>query len=278
MSASTPQNTWPRCSWVVKIVLWCTLLATATHDSRGCFFHRLTDLRELTWFIAQVGVWCFETELLELVHKEQEHFSGKCDRTIYFLPIYFLSQTSTFQQADYEIRLHLLLHCAVPWYRGRTIQGGSLLHEAPMTSSTIYKVAMKDQLFFNLSQKFTHLALGRSFYKSPVHQKYTSSKTWSNLASSPKPELFWVQAKQVAAQSSSLLGSGKTPVTAAGFVVDRVWESQTGCYSFSRVTVKGCGWWLQEQRSQLLCTHPLPTSPLQVGDVSQPASSPWAVG
>lgn len=125
----------------------------------------------------------------------------------------------------------------------------------------------------------------------------------SNLASSPKPELFWEQAKQVAAQSSSLLWGGKPPVTAAGFVVDRTWESQTCCRSSSRVTVKGCGWWLLLSGDAVdwwSPPHPpssvaagteipaplhtlLPHSPssylsLQVGDMPQPASSPCAVG
>lgn len=129
----------------------------------------------------------FETELLELVHKEQENFSMKCERI--FPSSYFL-QTSTFQQADYAMRLHLLLHSAVPWYRGRTIHGGSLLHESPMNSRTRYiKLPWKTNWFLPVTIIYSS-SIGQGFYRSPVHQKYISSKTWPNLASYPSQSSF----------------------------------------------------------------------------------------
>lgn len=78
------------------------------------------------------------------------------------------------------------------------------------------KLPLQAYFFFHLSQEFTHLDLGRNFYRSPVYQKYTISKTWSNLASSSKPELLWEQAKQVAARNSSLLVGSKALIIAAG--------------------------------------------------------------
>lgn len=124
-------------------VLWCTAPATVAHDSKVYFFDRFSDLRQLTWFIAQIGVWCFERSLLRLVHKEQELFS---DRNITFSPLSFHKRT--FQQADFEIRPHLLLHYAMFWYRGKITQECSLLPEVPVPSSTAYKPAIKANIFF----------------------------------------------------------------------------------------------------------------------------------
>lgn len=207
MIVSPPQLVWSGCSWAVK--MGCSL-GHSPCNNNSLFSDRLSDARELTWFIAQIGVWCFETELLELVHKEQEHFSGKCDKHLFF--IFFLSQTSTFQQTDYEIRPRLLLHYALFWYREK------LDMNVPYSMRLWWLPALYiklDYFFFHLSQEFTHLALGRNFYRSPVYQKYAINKTWSNLASSLKPELLWEQAKQVAAQNSSLLVGSKALIIAA---------------------------------------------------------------
>lgn len=110
----------------------------------------------------------FETELLELVHKEQENFIVKCER-IFFLPI------SYFQQADYAMRLHFLLHSAVPWYRGWTVHGGSLLHESPMNSSTRYtKLPWKTNFLLPVTRIYSS-SIGQGFLQvtstSKIHQQ-----------------------------------------------------------------------------------------------------------
>lgn len=105
----------------------------------------------------------FEMELLELVCKEQENFTVKYDRIIYFSFTYFLLETSNFQQADYEMKPHLLLSSAVPWYGGRTIHGGSFLHESPMNSSTRYtQLPCKTNFFLPVTRIYSS-SIGQGF-------------------------------------------------------------------------------------------------------------------
>lgn len=148
MITSPTQNTWPGCSWKVKME--CCLVHTPCNSSlwfEGVFLSQAHWLEGIYPIYSTDWGGVFETESLELAHKEQEDFSVKCDRIFFFS--YFLLQTSTFQQADHEMSPHLHLCSVVPWYMGRITHGGSLRHESPMNSSTRYiKLPWKTNFFF----------------------------------------------------------------------------------------------------------------------------------
>lgn len=147
------------------------------------------------------------------------------------------------------MRPHLPLHSPVPWSRGRTIHGGSLLHESPKNSN-----------------------------RSPVDQKYISSKIWPNLASYPTQSSFGNRQSSYLPKAAScwrevkhlwwllalwLMESGKAGLAAALPSGSR-WEGVAGGY-YSQVKQWSGGHqsilpasWLQEQKFQLLCTVPCP--------------------
>lgn len=159
---------------------------------------------------------------------------------------------------------------------------------------------MKDQLFFCLSQEFTHLVLGRDFYRSSVHQKYISSKTWPNLASYPSQSSFGNRQSRHLPKAAScwrevkhlwwllalwLMESGRTGIAAA-LPSESLWEGVAAGY-YSQVKQWSGGHhpilpasWLQEQEFQLACPTPLPYSPSSCLSlqVPKPTCSLWAEG
>lgn len=280
MITSLTQSTWPGCSWEVKME--CCLVHTPCNSSlwfEGVFFSQAHWLEGVHLIYSTDWGVVFETEFLEFAHKEQENFSVNCDRIIYFFT-YFHLQTSTFQQADYEMRSHLLLHSAVPWYTGRTKHGGSLLHESPMNSSTRYiKLPWKTNSFFPCHKNLLICHSGKDFYRSLVHQKYISSKTWPNLASYPSQSSFGNRKSRYLPKAAScwrevkhlswllalwLMESGRAGIAAA-LPSGSLWEGVAGGYYSQAKQWSGGhqtilpGSWLQEQKFQLLCTLPCPT-------------------
>lgn len=121
--------------------------------------------------------------------------------------------------------------------------------------------------------------MGRDFYRSPVHKKYISSKTWPNSVSYPRQSSFgnrqsrylpkaascWREVKHLWWLLALWLMEHRRAGIAAALPSRSLWEGVAGGYC-SQVKPWSDGHhptllasWLQEQKFQLVCTLPSST-------------------